>query len=122
VQVVLAGLPTVQSQMSSGRLRALAVTKRSAFTPGLPAISETIPGYENDLWWGVFAPAKTPKSVIDRLNSEIKKILATDESKKRFAEFGAEPTPSAPEAFTTLVKNEIAKWSKVVKDAKIQPE
>jgi tripartite-type tricarboxylate transporter receptor subunit TctC len=124
VQVLLVSLPSVQSQMNSGRLRALGVSspQRSAFAPGLPAIAETVPGYDNELWWGVFAPAKTPKAVIDRLNGEIKKILAADDMKKRFAEFGAEPTPSTPEAFTALVKSEIAKWSKVVKDAKIQPE
>ncbi len=124
VQVLLVSLPSVQSQMNSGRLRALGVSshKRSAFAPGLPAIAETLPGYDNELWWGMFAPAKTPKAVIDRLNAEIRKILATDDIKKRFAEFGAEPAPTTPEAFTALVKSEIAKWSKVVKDAKIQPE
>ena len=124
VQVLLVSLPSVQAQMNSGRLRALGVSspQRSTFAPGLPAIAETVPGYDNELWWGVFAPAKTPKAVIDRLNGEIKKILAADDMKKRFAEFGAEPTPSTPEAFTALVKSEIAKWSKVVKDAKIQPE
>lgn len=124
VQVLLVSLPSVQSQMNSGRLRALGVSspQRSAFTPGLPAIAETVPGYENELWWGVFAPAKTPKAVIDRLNAEIRKILAADEIKKRFAEFGAEPTPTTPEVFSALVKSEIARWSKVVKDANIKPE
>lgn len=124
VQVLLVSLPSVQSQMNSGRLRALGISspKRSAFAPGLPAIAETLPGYDNELWWGVFAPAKTPKAAIDRLNAEIRRILAADDIKKRFAEFGAEPTPNTPEEFTALVKNEIAKWGKVVKDAKIQPE
>jgi tripartite-type tricarboxylate transporter receptor subunit TctC len=124
VQVLLVSLPSVQSQMNSGRLRALGVSspKRSAFAPGLPAIAETLPGYDNELWWGVFAPVKTPKAVIDRLNAEIRKILAADEMKKRFAEFGAEPTPTTPEAFTALVKSEIAKWAKVVKAAGIKPE
>ena len=124
VQVLLVGLPSVQAQMNSGRLRALGVSspQRSAFAPGLPAIAETVPGYDNELWWGVFAPVKTPKTVIDRLNAEIRKILGVDEMKKRFAEFGAEPTPTTPEAFSAFFKSEIAKWSKVVKDAKIQPE
>lgn len=124
MQVLLVSLPSVQSQMNSGRLRALGVSspQRSAFAPGLPAIAESLPGYDNELWWGVFAPMKTPKAVIDRLNAEIGKILGTDEMKKRFADFGAEPTPTTPEAFTALVKNEIAKWSKVVKTANIKPE
>lgn len=121
VQVLLVSLPSVQAQMNSGRLRALGVSspRRSAFVPELPAIAETLPGYDNELWWGVFAPAKTPKAVLDRLSSEIHKVLATDDMRKRFADFGAEPAPTAPEAFSGIVKSEIAKWKKVVKEAQI---
>lgn len=124
VQVLLVSLPSVESQMKSGRLRAIGVSspKRSSFMPEMPAIAESVPGYDNELWWGVFTAAKTPRPAIDRLNAEIHKILATAEMKKRFAEFGAEPAPTTPEAFNTLVKNEIAKWSKVVKTANIKPE
>lgn len=124
VQVLLVSLPSVQSQMNSGRLRALGVSspKRSSFIPELPAIAETVPGYDNELWWGIFAPAKTPKATLDRLAQEIHKALATDDMKKRFADFGAEPSPTTPEGLSTLVKNEIAKWSKVVKDAQIKAD
>jgi tripartite-type tricarboxylate transporter receptor subunit TctC len=124
VQVVLVSLPSVESQMKSGRLRALGVSspKRSPFMPAMPAIAESVPGYDNELWWGVFTTARTPKPVIDRLNAEIHKILATEEMKKRFSDFGAEPSPTTPEAFNALVKNEIAKWSKVIKNANIKPE
>jgi tripartite-type tricarboxylate transporter receptor subunit TctC len=124
VQVLLVSLPSVESQMKSGRLRALGVSspRRSSFMPEMPAIAESVPGYDNELWWGVFTAAKTPRPAIDRLNAEIHKILATAEMKKRFAEFGAEPAPTTPDAFNTLVKNEIAKWSKVVKAVNIKPE
>ncbi len=124
VQILLVSLPSVESQMKSGRLRAIGVSspKRSTFMPAMPSIAETVPGYDNELWWGVFTAAKTPKPAIDRLNAEIHKILATAEMKKRFAEFGAEPAPTTPEAFNAIVKSEIAKWSKVVKDANIKPE
>jgi len=124
VQVLLVSLPSVQSQMNSGRLRALGVSspKRSSFVPDLPAIAETLPGYDNELWWGIFAPAKTPKPVLDKLNAEIHKVLATDDMKKRFADFGAEPAPMSPDAFSATVKNEIAKWTKVVKDAHIEAQ
>lgn len=125
VQVLLVSLPSVHSQVKAGRLRLLGVStaQRSSFVPELPTIAESgVPGYDVSLWWGVFAPAKTPRNVMDRLNAEIHKILATDEMKKRFADFGAEPSPNTPEAFTALVKSEIAKWSKVVKDANIRPE
>jgi tripartite-type tricarboxylate transporter receptor subunit TctC len=105
-------------------LRAIGVSspRRSSFMPEMPAIAESVPGYDNELWWGVFTAAKTPRPAIDRLNAEIHKILATAEMKKRFAEFGAEPAPTTPDAFNTLVKNEIAKWSKVVKAVNIKPE
>jgi tripartite-type tricarboxylate transporter receptor subunit TctC len=124
VQVLLVSLPSVQAQMNSGRLRALGVSspKRSSFVPDLPAIAETLPGYDNELWWGIFAPAKTPKAVLDKLSNEIHKVLATEDMKKRFAEFGAEPAPTTPEGFSAIVKSEIAKWKKVVNDAHIQAE
>jgi tripartite-type tricarboxylate transporter receptor subunit TctC len=125
VQIVIVSLPSVTAQMKSGRLRALGVTsaKRTTFMPELPTISESgVPGYEASLWWGIFAPAKTPKPVLDRLNAEIHRAMAASDMKKVFADFGAEPAPTTPEAFSTMVKNEIAKWSKVVKDANIKPE
>jgi tripartite-type tricarboxylate transporter receptor subunit TctC len=124
VQVLLVSLPSVQAQMNSGRLRALGVSspQRSSFVPDLATIAEAVPGYDVELWWGVFAPAKTPNAVIDRLNTEIHKVLATSEMKKRFAEFGAEPSPTTSERFTRIVKGEIAKWSKVVKQAHITAE
>jgi tripartite-type tricarboxylate transporter receptor subunit TctC len=125
VQILIVSLPSVTGQMKSGRLRALGVTsaKRTSFMPELPTIAESgVPGYEATLWWGIFAPSKTPKPVVDRLNSEIHKAMASPELKKTFVEFGAEPSPTTPEAFTAMVRKEIAKWAKVVKDANIKPE
>ena len=124
VQILLVSLPSVESQMKSGRLRALGVSspKRSSFMPQMPAIAESVPGYDNELWWGVFTTAKAPKATIDRLNAEIRTILNTEDMKKRFADFGAEPAPTTPDAFNAIVRKEIAKWSKVVKDANIKPE
>lgn len=125
VQVLLVSLPSVSAQMKAGRLRSLGVStaKRSSFVPEMPTIAEQgVPGYDVSLWWGVFAAAKTPKSIMDRLNGEIRKSLATDEMKKLFADFGAEPSPTTPEAFSALVKSEIANWSRVVKAANIKPE
>ena len=124
VQVLLVSLPSVEAQMQSGRLRAIGLSspQRSPFLPNLPAIAETLPGYDNDLWWGVFTAAKTPKARIDLLNAEMHKIMATDEMKKRFADFGAVAAPTTPEGFNTIVRNEIAKWSKVVREAGIKAE
>ena len=125
VQILIVSLPSVAGQMKSGRLRALGVTgeKRTSFAPELPTIAESgVPGYEASLWWGMFAPSKTPKPIIDRLNGEIHKARASPEMKKLYVEFGAEPAPTTPDAFTGMVRKEIAKWSKVVKDANIKPE
>jgi tripartite-type tricarboxylate transporter receptor subunit TctC len=124
VQIVLVSMPSVVPQMKSGRLRALGVStaKRSSFMPELPTIAESVPGYESSLWWGIYAPSKTPKPVLEKLSSEIHKIIATDEMKKRFADFGAEPMPLGPDAFTAMTKREIATWSKVIKAGNIRPE
>ncbi len=124
VQVLLVSLTAVEAQMQSGRLRAIGVSspQRSIFLPNLPAIAETLPGYDNDLWWGVFTAAKVPKPAIDRLNSEIHKTMASEDLKKRFAEFGAVAAPTTPDGFNAIVKNEIAKWGKVIRDANIKAE
>jgi tripartite-type tricarboxylate transporter receptor subunit TctC len=125
VQALIVSLPSVTAQMKSGRLRALGVTsaKRTSFMPDLPTVAESgVPGYEATLWWGIFAPAKTPKPVLDRLNGEIRKALASAEMKKLFVDFGAEPSPTTPEAFSAYVRSEIAKWTKVVKSAGIKAE
>jgi tripartite-type tricarboxylate transporter receptor subunit TctC len=125
VQILIVSLPSVHAQMKSGRLRALGVTsaKRTTFLPELPTVSESgVPGYEATLWWGIFAPSKTPRPIIDRLNGEIHKAMATTDMKKVFSDFGAEPAPTTPDQFSGMVKKEIAKWSKVVKDANIKPE
>jgi tripartite-type tricarboxylate transporter receptor subunit TctC len=125
VQMLIVSLPSVHAQMKSGRLRALGVTsaKRTALMPELPTVAESgVPGYEATLWWGIFAPAKTPKPTLDRLSGEIHKVMASPEMKKVFVEFGAEPAPTTPEAFSAMVRKEIAKWSGVVKTAGIKPE
>jgi len=125
VQVLLVSAASVEAQIKSSRLRAIGMStaKRSSFAPNLPTIAESgLPGYDVSLWWGIFAPVKTPRLVIERLNAEINKILVTEEIKKRFADFGAEPTPASPEAFTAMFKSEIVKWSKVVKESGIKAE
>ena len=125
VQVLLVSLPSVTGQMKSGRLRALAVStaKRTAFMPELPTVAESgIQGYDVSLWWGVFAPAKTPKPVMDRLNTEIHKAMSSEVMKRHFAEFGAEAAPMTPDAFSAKVKTEIDNWRKVIQAANIKAE
>lgn len=125
VQILIVSLPSVSAQMQSGRLRAIAVTtaKRSAFVPELPTVAESgVPGYDVSLWWGMFAPAKTPKPVLDQLNREIHKAMASPEMKKLFADFGAEASPTTPDGLRELTKQAIAQWGRVIKTAHIPTE
>ncbi len=106
----------------SGKLRAIAVTsaKRSVIAPEIPAVAESVPGYEHEPWNGLLAPAKTPYPIIAKLNAEVVRILAAPEVKKIFANEGAEAVGNSPEAFAAIVKSETAKWAKVVKTAGIK--
>jgi tripartite-type tricarboxylate transporter receptor subunit TctC len=102
----------------AGKLRALAVTTatRSAAAPDMPTIAEAgVPGYDANAWFGVFAPAGTPQPIINRLNTDIVKIVKLPEMHDRFLALGAEPVGSTAEEFAAFFRNEVAKWAKVVK-------
>jgi len=115
--VTFATAASVTPHIASKRLRAIAVTsgQRSAALPNLPTIAEGgLPGYEMLNWLGLFAPANTPKAIVDRLERESLKAVAQPEVVKRFHSQGAEPSPLPGEQFTPFVKAEIAKWAKIV--------
>ncbi len=118
VQLMLTSVIAVQPHIATGRLRALAVTtsKRSAVLPDVPTVAETIPGYEVINWWGVVAPAATPSNVVSRLNAEIMRTLSQPDVRERLAREGAEPAGGAPEEFGAFIRNDIAKWAKVVRE------
>jgi len=125
IQILLSGIPNVMPQVKAGKLRPLAVstTKRSAFLPEVPTIAESgVPGYSVVLWWGLFAPGGTPRPIIARLNQEVGKILLSAEMRERLAAEGAEPTPTSPEEFAALVRDEIQFWRKIAREAGIKPE
>jgi tripartite-type tricarboxylate transporter receptor subunit TctC len=118
-------LISVGAHVQSGKLRALAVgaTKRTAAMPELPTVAEAgVPGYEMAAWFGVLAPAGTPRPVIAALNREMANTLMQADVKERFAKLGAEPVGSTPEEFDAFIKAEIAKWGKVVKEARIKAD
>ena len=124
VPMVFMSLPSVWTQVKANRLRAIAVTtaKRSSFVPDLPTVAEAgVPGYEAGQWWGVLAPAKVPAAIVAKLNSEINAILSAEDMRARLANEGAEPVLMTPEAFTSFVRNEIAKFRKVAKERNIKP-
>lgn len=125
VQLNFATIPSVLPHARAGKLRAIAVTtlKRSAAAPEVPTIAESgVPGYDHGPWNGMLAPAKTPKPVIDRLNVELAKILRTPELKAALEHDGSEPVGNAPEAFAAIIRNETAKWAKVIKAAGMQAD
>lgn len=110
-------LATAAPNIRSGKLKALAVTtaQRSPLLPEVPAVAETYKGFSIDTWWGLVAPAHTPKDVITRLNQAFVAALNSPETKTRFAGLMAEPVPSSPEQFGAFMKGELAKYEKVVK-------
>lgn len=118
-------VPSVIGYARTGKLRGLAVTgaKRSGAIPEMPTVAESgIPGYEVTTWYGVSAPAKTPRPLIDRLNSEILRALKSPDLQARFKDLGADPIGNTPEQNTAYVQNEITKWAKVLKAAGIKGE
>jgi tripartite-type tricarboxylate transporter receptor subunit TctC len=118
VQAMFANTLSVLPQVKAGRLRALAISsaKRSAAVPELPTVAESgMPGYESGTWFGLFAPAGTPREVITRLNAELVKIAGTADMKARLLAQGADPISVTPEEFRAFVKKELERWSKVVK-------
>ena len=110
-------LATASSNIKAGKLKALAVTtaRRSAFLPDVPAVAETLKGFEIDTWWGLVAPAATPRDVVARLNQAFVAALNAPENKARFSTLMAEPVASSPEQFEAFMKRERAKYEKVVK-------
>jgi len=122
-QLMMPAMPAALQQARAGKLRALAVTSpgRVAAAPELPTVAEAgVPGYEIGIWNGLVAPAGTPKPVLDRLYDEVVKVVALPEVKQSFANIGAETLSSTPQEFAALIKAELAKYAKVVKDAGVR--
>jgi tripartite-type tricarboxylate transporter receptor subunit TctC len=110
-------LATAAPNIRSGKLKALAVTTahRSKALPDIAAMSETLPGFEVDTWWGLVAPAATPRDVVDRLNKAFTEALRAPETQTRFAQLMAEPVPTTPEQFGAFMKKELGRYESVVK-------
>jgi len=118
VSVMWDNLPASMPFIKAGRLRAIAITsaKRYPGLPDLPTVAESgVPGYEATAWFGVVAPAATPRQIVTRLNSEINRAVNLPDMKERFALQGAIPAPGSPEDFGAWIRSEIVKWGKVVK-------
>ena len=123
VHVMFDNAPNVMPQVKAGRLRALGQSglTRSSIAPDLPTVAEAgVPGYEVMVWFGLVAPAGTPREVITKLNAEVLKILAMPEVRERFLAQGVEPRGSTPEQFGEHIRAQMAKWGKVVADSGVK--
>jgi tripartite-type tricarboxylate transporter receptor subunit TctC len=115
-------LPAAIGFVQQGRIRALAVTsrKRAPQVPNVPAVAETLPGFENLGWFGLVAPTGTPQAVLDKVHADMTKVLASADVKKRFDELGMAPAGNTPAEFARAMKEESARWAKVIRERKLQ--
>jgi tripartite-type tricarboxylate transporter receptor subunit TctC len=122
-QVYFAAAPGALSRVKSGKLRGIAVgsAQRSSDLPDLPTVAESgVPGFEYVIWYGLFAPAKTPKEIVEKLNTEVMRILKDPETVRELASRGAEASPTTPEAFAKYLREDQERWKKVVKTTGIK--
>ena len=125
IQLMFASLPGSIGQIKAGRITAIAVTssKRSNAAPDIPTVSESgVPGYEASSWFGILAPAGTPKDIVTRLNAESMKALQMREVQESLTRQGMDPAGSTPAELDAYLRAEIAKWTRVVKEAGIKPD
>jgi tripartite-type tricarboxylate transporter receptor subunit TctC len=124
VHMIFSGVPALVPHIQSGRLRAVAIgsLKRFPAIPEVPTFDEAgIKGYEATTWFGLLAPVKTPKEVVLRLNSEVTRIIASSEIRNRFVSEGLEPVGGGADEFARFIRDEIAKYARVIKAADIKP-
>jgi len=125
VESSFAGVPNALAQVPQGRLKALAVTtaKRIPQLPDVPTLQEAgVPGYEASVWLALLAPAGTPRDIVNKLNSEIGKLMSSPDTRKALYDAGVEVSPSTPEAMTEYMAQEMIRWGKVVKETGIKLE
>jgi tripartite-type tricarboxylate transporter receptor subunit TctC len=123
IPLMFANLSAVMGNIKGGTLRALAVTsaQRSPSAPDVPTVAETLPGFAAETWFGIVAPAGTPREILLKLNAAARQALVAPDTKQRFADLGMTNGGSSPEELEAYIKSEITKWSKVIKDANVQP-
>jgi tripartite-type tricarboxylate transporter receptor subunit TctC len=125
VQWMIDPILSSQQHVRSGKLRALAIStpKRSALAPGLPTIAESgLPGYEFSAWFVLLAPAKTPAAVVQKMHTEVERILALPEVRERFAQLGAEPGSGSTQQVGAFLAGEVKRYEKVVRDANMKAD
>ncbi len=122
VQLAFSSIPTVLTHVQAGRLRMLGTggLKRSVALPDIPPIADTLPGFELVTWYAVFAPTGTPVAIINRLNTEIGKVLKDPDTQKRFGDQGLEPVVMTPQELKRYTENDVVRWTRLIKAANIK--
>jgi len=122
IDLLFAPAQTVMPHVRAGKLKALATTgpRRPEELPDLPTVAQTVPGYSAVGWFGLLAPVATPREVIQKISTDANRVLADKEVRTRMQALGAEPGGGSPEGFASFIRDDMAKWSKLVKEAGIQ--
>jgi len=126
IPAMFANLSAIMGQLKAGTVRAIAVTspQRSPLVPDVPTVAETLPGFAAETWFGLIAPAGTPHDIVAKLNAAALQALASDDTKKRYADLGmsvGSDGGTTPDQVDAYIRSEVVKWAKVIKDANIQP-
>ena len=121
---MFSAIPQVLPHVKSGRLRAIAVghPTRTRAAPDLPTVAETLPGFNNTTWYGLLAPARTPRNIVARINADLGKVLGQPEIVQRMLSQGVEAASSTPEALGEMIRAETERWRNVIKSAGIAVE
>jgi tripartite-type tricarboxylate transporter receptor subunit TctC len=125
ISLTMDNIPVYLPQVKAGKIRALGVSsaRRTPAAPEIPTVSEAgVPGLEAVSWFGLLAPAKTPKAIVGKLSAETARIVKLPDVNKRISELGAEPVGGTPQEYAAFIQSEIAKWRKVIKDAGVKLE
>lgn len=118
IQLSFGAINSMLPLVKDGKLRALAVAteRRLPYLQDVPTVSEELPGYETDIWIALVAPAGTPQAIVDKINGEVSRIFALPDVIERLAAQGIEPKTSSPEQLTALIKSDLVRWGKVIKE------
>jgi tripartite-type tricarboxylate transporter receptor subunit TctC len=125
VSLLFTSMPAVLPHVNAGKLRAIAVgsAKRSPAAPDVPTVAESgVPGFEYVAWYGLFAPARTPKAIVDQINNQVTRALADPDLSQRLASQGAEPSPMSPQALARYMREDHERWKRVIHEGNIRLE
>jgi tripartite-type tricarboxylate transporter receptor subunit TctC len=124
VNVMIGNLPPLLPQIKAGKVQALAVTttRRHPSLPDVPPLADSLAGFETLAWFGVLAPAGTPRAVVDRINAAVNQALDQPDVKARMATLGCDPAPSTPEAFAARVNGDVTRWKKLAAEKNIRAD